>query len=404
VAADNVAKWLGLILAAVAATVVWIWFVRSVGRLLRSAVSRIEELLHSRGKGISVRNVEVLSVDTIIGFCRSLIGSARVVIILLVTYVWLLLVAWLLGSNTRVFDVVVRPLITAFSTAATATFEFIPDLAMLVVIFVLARFSVRVVRVLTEAVGHRRLELDWLDPELAVPTRRIATIVIWGLSLVMAAPHLPGSDSKAFLGIAIMLGILLSIGGTSVTSNLLGGLMVTYSRAYRVGDRVIIGEHSGKIISVGALTTRLRTEEGREVIIPNAVVQASTITHLDPRSHKLSTVDAFELLPRQPSLTPSPPSISVPPAPPVPEDVFTSPLAPPVVSEPGVSPFIQTEPPPAPEVAARSSAPPPFPPAPVVKKTVPLPKVELKPKTPPKAPSVPPLPKKTEGSTPPPNA
>ena len=186
---------------------------------------------------------------------------------------------------------------------------------MLVVIFVSARFSVRAVRILTEAVASGKLTLGWLEPDLAVPTRRILTIAIWALSLVMAAPHLPGSDSKAFLGVAIMLGILLSLGASSVTSNLLAGLMITYSRAYRVGDRVQIGEHAGKVMSVGVLTTRLRSEEGREIVIPNAVVQGATITHLEPRARDMSTLDAFELLPHRPSLTSAPPASDTPSAP-----------------------------------------------------------------------------------------
>lgn len=310
--ADTVAKWLGLIFAATAATFFLVWFLRSLGLLLHGVVARLEERLHRRGRGVSVRSVEVLGVDTIIGFFRSVVGWARVVLSLLATYLWLLLVAWLLGSNTRVFDVVVRPLITAFDTAATAVLEFIPHLAMLVVIFVSARFSVRAVRILTEAVANQKLVLGWLEPDLAVPTGRILTIAIWATSLVMAAPHLPGSDSKAFLGVAIMIGILLSLGASSVTANLLAGLMITYSRAFHVGDRVRIGEHTGKVMSVGVLTTRLSSEEGREIVIPNALVQRTTVTHLEARARHLSTLDAFELLPHRPSSAHPPPPLSKP--------------------------------------------------------------------------------------------
>ncbi|MEO6577181.1 MAG: mechanosensitive ion channel domain-containing protein, partial [Polyangiaceae bacterium] len=139
------------------------------------------------------------------------------------------------------------------------------------------RLSSRVVAILTEAVGEQRLHFDWLPAELAVPTRRLATILVWGTALVMAAPYLPGSDSKAFIGICIMLGILVSLGSTSVTSNLLSGLVLTYARTYSKGDWVEIGDVVGDVVNLGPFTTRIRTIKDEEVIIPNAVVQAGSV-------------------------------------------------------------------------------------------------------------------------------
>ncbi|WP_394821335.1 mechanosensitive ion channel domain-containing protein [Pendulispora albinea] len=304
---DYVAIWIGRILLALVVSALWIWILRSLGRMLRSLVAFIDRRLRRRGKGFHFRSVEVLGVDTIIGFFRSLIGMTRALGSLTVTYLWILVVAWALDPNRRVFGVVVQPLVTVLTHAFEALLGFIPNLVMLIIIFSMARFSTRSVAVLTDAVRLRKLELDWLEPELAVPTRRIVTILIWVLALVMSGPYLPGSESKAFLGVAIMVGVLLAVGARSVTSNLLAGLVLTYSRAYRTGDRVRIGETTGEVLTLGALTTRLRTEENREVVIPNAVAQSGLITHMVSRPRSLSTINAYEFV-RQTT----PPSVPAP--------------------------------------------------------------------------------------------
>ncbi|HWL88681.1 MAG TPA: mechanosensitive ion channel domain-containing protein, partial [Polyangiaceae bacterium] len=293
---DHVAIWIGRIALAVFITGFWIWILWSLGPMLRGLVAWIDRRLRRRGKGLHFRSVEVLGVDTIIGFFHSIIGMTRALGSLAVTYLWILIVAWLLDPYRRVFAVVVQPLVNVVTHALEALLAFVPNLVMLIIIFSLARFSTRSLLVVTEAVRHRKLELDWLEPELAVPTRRIVTILIWVMALVMAAPYFPGSDSKFFLGVAVMFGVLLAIGARSVTSNLLAGLVLTYSRAYRAGDRVRIGDTTGEVLSLGALTTRVRTEDNREVVIPNALAQAGVITHMVSRPRSLSTMNAFEFV------------------------------------------------------------------------------------------------------------
>lgn len=275
--ADIVAIWMGRIILAVLVTVVLVWMLRRVGSTLTQLVGYIEVYLQKRGRGIHFRSVEVLSADAIHRFILSLVGTARVVATVALLYAWLLVVAWSLDASKRVFGVVEQPLLTALSTAGSAIINFIPNLMMLVVIVVLARVSTRVIAILTEAVGEQRLHFDWLPTELAVPTRRLGTILVWGLALVMSAPYLPGSESKAFLGVCIMLGILISLGSTSITSNLLSGLVLTYARTYGKGDWVEIGDVVGDVVNLGPFTTRIRTIKDEEVIIPNAVVQAGSV-------------------------------------------------------------------------------------------------------------------------------
>lgn len=358
--ADAVAIWMGRILLALGVTAVWLWVLRRLGSVLRGVARRADGWLQGRGRGIAFRSVELLSVDSIARFERSLLGTTRVIAWVAVTYAWLLAVAGALDASHRVFPVVVRPLIDAVTSAGSALLAFVPNLMMLALIFVAARVVVRAAALITDAVGSGRLELAWLEPELALPTRRIVTMFVWAVALVMAAPYLPGSDSKAFLGVAIMIGILVSLGATSVTSNLLAGLVLTYSRAYRVGDWVTIGDVSGEVVALGALSTRLRMHGGEEAIIPNAVVQSGKVIHRGRTRDLAAHPDAFAATSPPPPLAPS-----TPPAEPGAVAVPVAVAAPALVRSPAaVHAAATVVVPPAPAVP-RIAAPPPAPPLPV---------------------------------------
>lgn len=148
----------------------------------------------------------------------------------------------------------------------------IPELLIAVVIFVLARFVVGLLNRFFDRVASRRIDFGWVDPETARPTRRLLTIAVWLLALVMAYPYLPGASTDAFKGLSVLVGLMVSIGGASVVGQMLSGTILTYTRTFRVGEYVRIGEHEGVVVELGMYRTRLRTGIGEELTLPNSMV------------------------------------------------------------------------------------------------------------------------------------
>src|SRR6185369_12161388 len=114
-------------------------------------------------------------------------------------------------------------------------------------------------------------------PEWAKPTFRIAVCLLIAFMAVVAFPYIPGSDSHAFKGVSIFLGVILSLGSSSVISNMLAGLTMTYRRAFRVGDRVKIGDFRGDITEMRLLVTHMRTPKNEEIIVPNSLIINSNV-------------------------------------------------------------------------------------------------------------------------------
>jgi small-conductance mechanosensitive channel len=121
-----------------------------------------------------------------------------------------------------------------------------------------------------------KIKLDWLDADGAIPTQRIAKVVVWLFALAAAYPYLPGSDTEAFKGLSVLVGLMLSMGASSLVGQAASGLILTYGRAFRKGEFVRLADHEGTVTEMGMFTTRIRTGLGEELTISNACILGST--------------------------------------------------------------------------------------------------------------------------------
>lgn len=148
----------------------------------------------------------------------------------------------------------------------------IPGLVVAVLIFVLARVVTRANALFLERVARGETRLGWLDADTAMPTRRLANVVIWLFALAMAYPYLPGANSEAFKGVSVLAGLMLSLGASGVVGQAMSGFSLMYSRSLRVGEYVKIGETEGTVVQLGLFATRIHTGMGEEVSLPNTVI------------------------------------------------------------------------------------------------------------------------------------
>jgi small-conductance mechanosensitive channel len=98
-------------------------------------------------------------------------------------------------------------------------------------------------------------------------------------AMVVAYPYIPGSDSEAFKGISLFLGLVFSLGSTSIIGNILAGYTMIYRRAFKIGDRIQVGEVTGDVLERKLLVTRLLTVKNEEIVIPNSLIMNSNIVN-----------------------------------------------------------------------------------------------------------------------------
>jgi small-conductance mechanosensitive channel len=160
-----------------------------------------------------------------------------------------------------------------------AMVQAVPDLFAVLLIVIVTRVISRVVDLLFVAVEEGRTTLPGVYPETVQPTRRLVTFFLWIFALALAFPRLPGSDTDAFRGVSVFLGLVISLGSSGIVNQVMSGFTLTYSRALRLNDVVKIGEVEGVVTHMGSLSTKLKTPKGEEVTIPNAVVVATQTTN-----------------------------------------------------------------------------------------------------------------------------
>jgi len=138
-----------------------------------------------------------------------------------------------------------------------------------IAILLIARLIIRLASLFFDRVARGKITIGGLDADTVAPTRRIFQFVVWAFAAALAYPYLPGSDTEAFKGVSVLFGLAVSIGASSLVGQAVSGLILTYTRAFRPGEYVRIGDTEGTVVGMGAFATRVRTGLGEEVLVPN---------------------------------------------------------------------------------------------------------------------------------------
>lgn len=163
-------------------------------------------------------------------------------------------------------------LLSIFMKIGSGIVKSIPGLFTVVVIFLLTRIVVRVVSRVFQQVERGDLTLPWLHPDTARATRYLVVVTVWIFAIVVAYPYVPGSNTDAFKGVTVLVGVMISLGSAGLVNQIMSGLVVVYSRALKPGEFVRIGDDLGVVADVGMLSTKLITRKKEEITIPHAVV------------------------------------------------------------------------------------------------------------------------------------
>ncbi|MCE4564860.1 mechanosensitive ion channel family protein [Maribellus sp. CM-23] len=145
-------------------------------------------------------------------------------------------------------------------------------LIYIILIFFVSKYLLRVVSFVSSELSSGKLKIKGFHEDWAKPTYNIVRVLVLAFTLVFMWPYIPGSQSEAFKGVSIFLGILFSLGSTSAIANIVAGIVITYMRPFQLGDRVKIGETIGDVVEKNLLVTRVKTLKNEDITIPNSTI------------------------------------------------------------------------------------------------------------------------------------
>lgn len=161
-----------------------------------------------------------------------------------------------------------------------AVLDYLPNLFTILVIYFVMKYVIRFVKYIFSEIESDKLKISGFHSDWAMPTYSIVKFLLYAFMFVLIFPYLPGSDSNIFRGVSVFLGILFSLGSSTAIANMVAGLVITYMRPFKIGDRIKIGDVFGDVEEKTLLVTRIKTPKNEIITIPNsAVLSGNTINY-----------------------------------------------------------------------------------------------------------------------------
>ena len=249
---------------------------RWIHRRLRSLIERRYRV---RVHDVQIKSFQVVKAERLWRLVTGILALAWVVFALVTTYVYLQFVLlqfpWSRALSLGLASMVTGPL----RVIGEGAIGIVPNLVFLAVLALVTRYGLKLIRLFFDGVAASTVVFSSFDPDWAVPTYRLVRIAIIAFAVVVAYPYVPGSQSDAFKGVSLFIGIVFSLGSSSLIGNIIAGYSMTYRRAFRVGDRVRIGEHVGAVDKIRLMVTHLRTPKNEEIVIPNSQILAGEVVN-----------------------------------------------------------------------------------------------------------------------------
>ena len=269
--------------AATAALALILWASRWA---MRRAVRVIDARIKRRLERLEASSFGVLDADQLRSVLQGAIRAAwgLVVIVASVAYVEFALARF--PWTRRMAEWLLALLVDPLRVIGNAIYDAIPNMVFLAILALIVRYLLEALRLFFVGVESGAIKPAGFEPEWAKVTYKLVRFGVIAFAIVIAYPYIPGSGSEAFKGISVFLGVLFSLGSSSIISNTLAGYSLIYRRAFKTGDRIKVGNHVGDVAEIRQQVTVLRTPKNETVVIPNSSILNTEIVNYSEQARK----------------------------------------------------------------------------------------------------------------------
>jgi small-conductance mechanosensitive channel len=276
--------WLALVL------ITFILIIRYLNKgfstINRYFIRRFKKYIHS----VKIKNYELLTEAQAEYTTRWTLKIFKWFLIIILLYISLPIVFSIFPTTEGIAETLISYVAKPLLKYSKAFVQFLPNLFSIAIIIIMSRLLVKLLAYFSKEIELGKLKLTGFYDDWAKPTFNLLRILIYAFAFVMVFPYLPGSDSPIFRGVSVFFGLLISLGSSSAISNIIAGLVITYMRPFKIGDKVKVGDVSGQIVEKTMLVTRLRTIKNEDVSIPNAAILNGSTTNYSSSAKSLGLI------------------------------------------------------------------------------------------------------------------
>ncbi|MEO6949723.1 MAG: mechanosensitive ion channel domain-containing protein [Ginsengibacter sp.] len=268
----TLAREIGLALLVI---ILVILVIKYISRLFRWTRIKIRDQRGKLIKGIQIKNYTLLDAGSEVDVFIKVNNVIKWLLIILVIYIALPILFGIFPWTKNFADILFGYILDPLKKMANAFWNFLPNLITIIIIVIVFRYINRGIRYIKNEIQNGQLKIPGFYPDWANPTYQMVRVLVFAFMVVVIYPYLPGSGSPVFQGVSVFLGFLFTFGSAGSLSNIISGLILTYMRLFKIGDRVKIADITGDVIEKSLLVTRIRTIKNEIISIPNSTVMNS---------------------------------------------------------------------------------------------------------------------------------
>ncbi|MDH4018048.1 MAG: mechanosensitive ion channel family protein [Xanthomonadales bacterium] len=246
-------------------------FIRNITRSLSAKITR------EKRYALRIQKQIIVSHEDISKIAVSLVRATGLTIAIVIGFSLLNMAMGLFEQSRTLAGNLLELTLEAIGFVIQGFIDYIPSLLVIIVVLLIVRFILHAMKLVFKGIGNGSIHIPGFYSEWSTTSFNLLRMLVYALTLIIIFPYLPGSDSPAFQGLSLFLGLLLSLGSTTAVANVVAGIVLTYTRAFNLGDRVSIHDTLGVVVERGMFVTRLKNTKNEVISIPNAMTLTSHI-------------------------------------------------------------------------------------------------------------------------------
>lgn len=267
----------GLVLLVILLTWLLIWLIRLGNRRLMNSINSNKEKWL---KKLAYKDYTFLNEEQKYQIILFITKLLRWFVYIVLIYISLSAIFSIFPITRGWADKLIQYILSPLKSIFIGIWNYLPNLFSILAIYFVMKYFIKFVKYIFTEIDSEKLKVSGFHADWAMPTFSIVKFLLYAFMFVLIFPFLPGSDSNIFKGVSVFIGVLFSLGSHSSIANVVAGLVITYMRPFKVGDRIKIGDVTGDVIEKTLLVTRLRTPKNEEVTIPNSsVLSGNTVNY-----------------------------------------------------------------------------------------------------------------------------
>ncbi|GHT85975.1 hypothetical protein FACS1894137_10940 [Spirochaetia bacterium] len=252
-------------------------------RLIWFLFNRFQEKLSVYGTAhfitLTIRKFRIMDTKQILNLFLTLLKIAKYVVPAFQLYLTIPIVFSLFNPTKNLAHKLFGYILTPLKNIALGILGYIPNIFTIAIIIIITRYLIQTLKFFATRIEKGKLVIPRFYADWARPTFNILRILLYAFMVAIVYPYLPGAESNAFQGVSVFVGIIISLGSSTAIGNMVAGMVITYMRSFKIGDRIQLNDTVGFVVEKSAIVTRILTHKNEYVTFPNLMVLSSKIVN-----------------------------------------------------------------------------------------------------------------------------